>query len=250
MNGIEIKGTTALVTGANRGIGRAITEALLERGAARVYAGARERRQLGDLEKRFEGRLVPMTLDVTDREQVLSSVARATDVRILFNNAGVAAGQDLTADSILDEARREMEVNYFAPLQLTQRLIPTLSANGGAVVNIVSVGGLTNFPFYPTYSASKAAAHSLTQGSRALLMGKGISVFGVYPGPVDTDMSRDLPFDKTSPADVAATILDGVESGREDIFPDPYSVEFGEQFNKSPKASELQVLEMAKGSAA
>ena len=182
MTAKAIEGTVALVTGANRGIGRAITEALLDRGAAKVYAGARDPQSLEELASRFEGRVVPIELDVTDRAQVEAAVEGAPDLQVLVNNAGVALAQDIGAEDIVDQARREMEVNYFAPLDLIQRLAPTLVQNGGAIVNIVSVGGLTNFPFYPTYSASKAAAHSLTQGVRALYGPKGLSVFGVYPG--------------------------------------------------------------------
>ena len=131
-----------------------------------------------------------------------------------------------------------MEVNYFAPLTLLQGFAEGLAARGGAVVNVSSIAGLTNFPPYPTYSASKAAVHSLTQGSRILLASQGVAVFGVYPGPVDTDMAKDIPMDKTSPQEVARTILEAVEAGKEDIFPDPFAVQFGEQFHSSPKASE------------
>ena len=137
-----------------------------------------------------------------------------------------------------------MEVNYFGPLTLLQGFADALSARGGAVVNVASIAGLTNFPFYPTYSASKAAIHSLTQGSRALLASRGVAVFGVYPGPVDTDMAKDIQMEKTSPRDVAGAVLDGVEAGKEDIFPDPFAANFGEQYHSSPKASEQQIAAM------
>ena len=247
MEGHEIQGTTALVTGANRGIGRALTEALLARGAARVYAGARDPQSLDDLAREHDGRLVPVRLDVTDGEQVGAAVDAAGALRLLINNAGVALGQDVTADDVVDHARQEMDVNYFAPLDLARRFAPTLARNRGAMVNVLSIAGLTNFPMIPTYSASKAAAHSLTQGLRTLLGGHGISVFGVYPGPVDTDMARGLEMDKTSPRNVAEATLDGLEAGREDILPDPFAAQFGEQFEASPKASERQIAAMAAG---
>jgi short-subunit dehydrogenase len=119
----------------------------------------------------------------------------------------------------------------------------TLVRRGGAIVNVGSAAGLSNVPLQPTYSASKAALHSLTQASRALLAGRGVAVHGVYPGPVDTDMTKDLPpqFEKTAPDAVANEILDGIEAGNEDIFPDPFSVAFGEQFHSSPKSAERQL---------
>ena len=245
MSDTKIQGNVALVTGANRGIGRAITEALLERGAEKVYAGARKPGALAELVERYGDRLVPLELDVTDAEQVRTAAETASDARILFNNAGVAVGGGLTDEGIVDVARREMEVNYFAPLRLLQLFAPGMGGNsGGAVVNVVSVGGLTNFPFYPTYSASKAAAHSLTQAARMLLGGQGIAVHGVYPGPVDTDMARAIEMDKATPAEVAHAILDGVEAGSDDIYPDAFAVGFGQQFEASPKASEEQIAAM------
>jgi short-subunit dehydrogenase len=139
-----------------------------------------------------------------------------------------------------------MEVHYFGPLQLLQRLAPTLARNGGgAVVNIGSLAGLTNIPVLPTYSASKAAQHSLTQAVRSLLGPQGTAVFGVYPGPVDTDMAREVEMRKTLPRDVAFAILDAMEAGQEDIFPDPFAVDFSRQFEASPKTAERQFAAMA-----
>ena len=196
MNGHRIEGAVALVTGANRGIGRALTEALLIRGVRKVYATARNPEALSALR---DERLVALRLDVTDAEQIHAAVEAASDVELVFNNAGVALAGDIAGAAVLDQARREMEVNYFGPLQLLQRLAPTLARNGGgAVVNIGSAAGLTNVPFYPTYSASKAALHSLTQAARILLGLQGTSVFGVYAGPVDTDMVRELTLPKTA----------------------------------------------------
>lgn len=248
---INIAGTVALVTGANRGIGRALTEALLERGAGKVYATARDPQTLSGLVHQHGDRVVPLRLDVTEPEQIDAMIAAANDVELLFNNAGVALVADLSEDSAEEQARQEMEVNYFGPLRLIRRAAPTLAANGGgAVVNIASVVGLTNFPFFPTYSASKAAIHSLTQALRLLLAEQGTDVFGVYPGPVDTDMARDLEMDKTSPEEVARAVLDGLEAGQTDIFPDDFARDFGQRFHSSPKASERQVAEMLAEAAA
>jgi len=188
---------------------------------------------------------------VTDADQIRAAGEAAADVELVFNNAGVALARGITDLTAIGQARREMEVNYFGPLQLLQRLTPTLARNGGgAVINIGSAAGLTNIPFLPTYSATKAALHSLTQAARILLGAQGTSVFGVYPGPVDTDMSRELLLPKSSPRDVAFAILDGIEAGQEYIFPDPFAVDFGRQFESSPKASERQIAAMVAGSAA
>jgi NAD(P)-dependent dehydrogenase (short-subunit alcohol dehydrogenase family) len=243
MKAQRIEGAVALVTGANRGIGRALTEALLARGVRRVYATARDPEALRDLR---DERLVPLRLDVTDADQIRAVGDAAPDVEIVFNNAGVALATGIADSTVVGQARREMEVNYFGPLQLLQRLAQTLAGNGGgAVVNIGSAAGLTNVPFLPTYSASKAALHSLTQAARMLLGTQGTSVFGVYAGPVDTDMVRELALPKTSPRDVAFAILAGIEAGQEDIFPDPFAVDFGRQFESSPKASEQQMAATA-----
>jgi NAD(P)-dependent dehydrogenase (short-subunit alcohol dehydrogenase family) len=220
----------------------------------KVYATARNPEALRLRAVRDE-RIVLVRLDVTDADQIRAAGEAAPHVEFVFNNAGVALATGIADATVLDQARREMEVNYFGPLQLLQRLAPALTRNGGgAFINIGSAAGLTNVPMFPTYSASKAALHSLTQAARILLAEQGTSVFGVYAGPVDTDMTRDLALPKTSPRDVAFAILDGIEAGQEDIFPDPFAVDFGRQFESSPKAAERQmaamIAAMAAGSAA
>jgi NAD(P)-dependent dehydrogenase (short-subunit alcohol dehydrogenase family) len=237
MKAHRIEGTVALVTGASRGIGRALTEALLSRGAKKVYAAARD---LDTLRELRDERIVPLQLDVTNPDQVRAAATAAPDVELLFSNAGVQLAIGLEGDGVVDQARREMEVNYFGPLQLLVHLAPAVGRHDGAVINVGSTAGLTAVPAIATYSASKAALHSLTQAARALLASQGTSVFGVYPGPVDTDMTRGVALPKTPARDVASAILDGVEAGREDIFPDAFSAGFGQQFESSPKASERQ----------
>lgn len=241
----RIEGNVALVTGSNRGIGRAIAETLIERGAAKVYATARNADDLKDLAEKYGDRLQPIALDITDDKQLQKVAADTGDVQLLFNNAGVAIGGEVSATSTIDVARKELEVNYIGLLATSQAFTPALKGNGGgAIVNVVSVGGLTNFPFYPTYSASKAAAHSLTQAQRMLLAAEGIKVHGVYPGPVDTDMAKGIEMEKASPTDVATAILDAVEAGEEDIFPDTWARDFATQWSAAPKESERQIAAM------
>ncbi|MDX2194519.1 MAG: SDR family oxidoreductase [Gemmatimonadales bacterium] len=245
MHGKAIQGSVALVTGANRGIGRAIVEALLARGATKVYAGARRPSDLGTLAN--DARVVPLTLDVTNDGQVAEAAAQAPDVTLLVNNAGVVArplGAPLT--DAVEGARQEMDVNYLGTLRMTAAFAPALArSGGGTIVNIASIAGVTGFSPFATYSASKAAQRSLTQVSRVMLGGQGTQVIGVYPGPVDTDMAKALPWDKATPASVATRILDAVEAGQLEVYPDPMAEGMGAAFEASPSALERQVAAMA-----
>jgi NAD(P)-dependent dehydrogenase (short-subunit alcohol dehydrogenase family) len=238
---LDIAGATAFVTGANRGIGRALVEALLARGARKVYAAARRPQELGGLAD--DPRVVPVALDITRPAAIRAAVAAAPDVTLLINNAGVVAqwGAEFTDARWLTAAREEFEVNALGTFAVTQAFAPVLAANGGGVVaNVSSVVALVNFPQATSYSLSKAAVHSLTQATRALLRPQGTYVAGVYPGPVDTDMARDLTIDKTAPAQAAAAILDGLEAGAEEIFPDPVAAELGSTYLRGPKDLERQ----------
>lgn len=238
-----IKGRTALVTGANRGIGEAIVNALMAAGAKKVYAAARNAKDLEPLMARHGARVVALRLDVTDAAQVAAAAAAAPDVELLVNNAGFAGhtGGAFTDPEWITSGRREMEVNFFGTFAVTQAFAPGLAKNGGgAVINIASVASLVNFALLASYSASKAAAHSLTQATRAMLRDQGTRVFGVYPGPIDTRMAKDIPMDKTSPADAARAIVAGIEAGLEEIFPDPMSQGMGAAYIANPKELERQ----------
>ena len=240
---IRIAGAIALVTGANRGIGRALVDALLARGAAKVYAGVRRLDSLDDLVAASRGRVVALPLDVTKPDQVQAAAAVANDVQILINNAGVVAKLDgeLTDPAWIAAAREETEVNVLGLLSVTQAFAPALARqSGSAVVNLGSVAGLVSFPFLTSYSASKAAVHSLTQATRARLRPLGVHVAGVYPGPIDTDMARAITIEKTPAAVAAQAILDGLEAGHDEIFPDPFARQIGALFLTSPKALEDQ----------
>jgi NAD(P)-dependent dehydrogenase (short-subunit alcohol dehydrogenase family) len=244
---LAITNSIALVTGANRGIGRSIVEALLARGAAKVYAAARNPASLASLVAAHGDRVVPLTLDVTSAEQVTAAVAAAADATLIINNAGVIANPDLFAAE-LDGARQEFEVNYWGTLAMIRAFTPSLKAHGGGTfVNLSSIAGLTNFPMFPTYSDAKAAVHSLTVGARLLLGAANIKFLGVYPGPVETDMAKDLDFPKASSTDVATKILDGVESGAEEVFPDAMAEGYAGPYEAGHKTLEHGVVAMMQG---
>jgi NAD(P)-dependent dehydrogenase (short-subunit alcohol dehydrogenase family) len=230
---MTIEDRTVLVTGANRGIGQALVEEALRRGAKRVYAGTR--RPL----TRLDARVTPVTLDVTDAAQTQEAVERVESLDILINNAGLAFFDDL---SDRDALERHLAVNLFGTYGVTQAFLPLLTRSQGAIVNVLSTAAFAALPVIPAYSISKAAALSLSQSLRALLAGQGVSVHAVLTGPVDTDMSRDLDIPKASPESVARGIFDGVENGEDDIFPDPMSQSVAESWRSgAAKALERQL---------
>ncbi len=211
---MEIKDTTVLVTGANRGIGRALVEEALRRGASRVYAATRQPFTHSD------SRVTPLILDVTDASQIEAAVEKVDSLDVLINNAGIALYDDLSDRSMLEQ---HLAVNLFGPYGMTQAFLPLLSRSRGAIVNNVSMMALAPFPVTPAYAVSKAAAFNLTQSLRALLAPRGVRVHAVLTGPTDTDMTRGFPIPKASPESVARAIFDGVEAEEDDIFPDSTS---------------------------
>jgi NAD(P)-dependent dehydrogenase (short-subunit alcohol dehydrogenase family) len=229
---MTIANKTFLVTGANRGIGRALVEEALRRGAKRVYAGTRQPLAHSDR------RVTPLTLDVTKAAQIQAAVEKVESLDVLINNAGVSPFDDLGDRHVLEQ---QLAVNLFGPYDVTQAFLPLLTRSRGAIVNVLSLSSLAAVPFSPAYSISKAAAFSLSQSLRTLLAGRGISVHRVLPGPVDTDMTRDLNIPKASAESVARAILDGVEKGEDEIFPDPMSESVAEGWRSSAvKALERQ----------
>jgi len=229
---MSLKDKNVVITGANRGIGQALVAEALKRGARRVYAGTRQ-----DL-AHPDGRVTPLTLDVTDVAQIKQAVERVESLDILINNAGVALYDDLSDRAALE---RHLAVNLFGTYGVTEAFLPLLTRSRGAIVNVLSVAALAALPVIPAYSISKAAAFSLSQALRALLAGRGVSVHAVLTGPVDTDMSRGLDLPKATPASVARAIFDGVEQGEEDIFPDPMSASMAESWRSGAvKALERQ----------
>jgi NAD(P)-dependent dehydrogenase (short-subunit alcohol dehydrogenase family) len=216
---MDITSKNILITGANRGIGRALVEEALRRGAKHVYAGTRQPLSHADR------RVTPLALDVTNAEQIEDAVERIESLDILVNNAGMALYDDLRDRAALEQS---LAVNLYGPYGVTQAFLLSLTRSRGAIVNVLSLAAIAAVPFSPAYSISKAAAFSLAQSLRALLAGRGLSVHVVLPGPVDTDMSRGLDIPKASPESVARAIFDGVEKGEEEIFPDPMSESIAE----------------------
>lgn len=220
-----ITGKIVLITGARRGIGRALLDEALRRGAQQVYAGTRE------LFTHPDERVTPLLLDVTDAPQTQEAAQAVPALDILVNNAGVALYDDLNDRAVLE---RHLAVNLFGTHGVTQAFLPQLARSRGAVVNNLSVAAFAPMPIIPAYSISKAATFSLTQSQRALLADRGIRVHAVFTGPTDTDMSRGLDAPKASPESVARAIFDGVENQEEDIFPDALSQILASGWQGSP----------------
>jgi NAD(P)-dependent dehydrogenase (short-subunit alcohol dehydrogenase family) len=237
---MQIRGSIALVSGANRGIGRALVEALLDRGARRVYATARDLATLDGVVALDRARVRPLKLDVTNPGDARAAAGAAGDVNLLINNAGVATAAG-AADTSIDMIRETMETNFFGLVNVTNAFLPTLREHHGAIVNILTIVALASSPILAAYNASKAAGWSLTQSLRADLARHGITVHGVFPGAVDTDMIRSFTLPKTPAIDVARAVLDGIEAGTEDIFPDPMAQQLYAAWRQDHKAVERQL---------
>jgi NAD(P)-dependent dehydrogenase (short-subunit alcohol dehydrogenase family) len=229
---MTIADKSILVTGANRGIGRALVEEALNRGARRVYAATRQPLTHPD------GRVTTLRLDVTDAAQIQAAVDDVDSLDILINNAGLALYDDLSDPVALE---RQLAVNLFGTYRVTHAFLPLLTRSRGAIVNVGSVTAFAPLPLIPAYSISKAAAFSLSQSLRALLAGQGVKVHAVLAGPVDTEMSQALDIPKASPESVAQAIFDGVQNEEEEIFPDLMSQSMAQSWRSgAAKALERQ----------
>jgi NAD(P)-dependent dehydrogenase (short-subunit alcohol dehydrogenase family) len=239
---MNIASKTVLITGANRGIGRALVDEALKRGARRVYAAARSPFQVDDR------RGTPLVLDVTDRVQIDQAAAAVESLDVLVNNAGVADFDNL---SEADAIGRHLAVNLLGPFNVTRAFLPHLTRAKGAIVNNLSLAAIAPLPIVPAYSISKAAAANMTQSLRAYLKGRGVTVHGVFLGPIDTDMSKGFEVPKTSPAAAAQGIFDGLEKGEEDIFPDTGSQPMAEGWRAgAAKALEREFAALVQPTAA
>jgi NAD(P)-dependent dehydrogenase (short-subunit alcohol dehydrogenase family) len=212
---MEIKGSVGLVTGANRGIGRAFVRALVDHGAAKVYAGARDPATVADRD------VTPLQLDVISPADIAAAAAVAHDVTIVINNAGVFGSNTKLLEGSFDDAQREMEVNYFGTWAVSRAFAPILARNGGgALVNMLSVASWAGRPVFPGYAASKAAQWSLTQSLREGLHGQGTLVVGVHAGFVETDLASWTDAPKISAASVAEQTMQALASDSVEVLAD------------------------------
>ncbi len=211
---MDIKGSVALVTGANRGLGRHLAEQLVQRGATTVYAGARDHSSV-DLPG-----VVPVRLDITDLDQVAAAARIAGDATIVINNAGVLTHADFITGDPAD-IRRELDVHFYGALWMTRAFAPVLEANGGgAILNVLSGLSWVHLPGFGAYSAGKAAEWALTNVTRQELAPRRITVTGLHVGYMDTDMIADIDSPKANPALIAAVALDGLEQGAWEVIAD------------------------------
>jgi NAD(P)-dependent dehydrogenase (short-subunit alcohol dehydrogenase family) len=221
---MNIEGSVALVTGANRGLGAAFVDQLIKQGAAKIYAGARTPDTLLPAQERYGDKLRPIRLDVTNPQQIEAVAAQCSDVTLLISNAGITCTKEILAEPSIDAFREVMEVNYFGPMQLMRSFAPTLSQNGGGgIVQVLSMAAMMCVPLAPAYSASKAAAEMLTHAVRAETEAHGTQVAMCYPGFFESDMGADFTVPKPQASVIAARTLDGFTSGKTVIFPDTYS---------------------------
>ncbi|AUN97309.1 short-chain dehydrogenase [Bacteriovorax stolpii] len=234
---MEFRDKIVLITGANRGIGKALVEACLKKEVKKIYACARDKNALSVFQ---DERIIPLTLDISNQDQRLAAANMALDVQILINNAGVLHPGSLFGESTHD-FREDMEINYFATIEMMRAFLPVLMKNKEArMINIASIAKFTNFPFIAGYSASKAALYSISQAARIELAQHNIPVHIVNPGAIDTDMNKGSTMQMTAPHEMAMNLLIDVEAEIEDIIPDKIGKSMYEIWERSPK--ELEAL--------
>jgi NAD(P)-dependent dehydrogenase (short-subunit alcohol dehydrogenase family) len=231
-----IKGSVVLITGATGAIAQVLIAGLNARGAAKIYAAARDISSLAE-----SPNLVPIKMDVTSDDDVAKAAAIASDVTLLINNAGVNHNTGFMIAPDMAIAREEIEANYLAPLRVTRAFAPALIKNRGAVLNMLTILARVNLPFMGSYCASKAAALSLTQGLRGELVPKGVRVAAALPGAIDTRMTAMLTIPKMAPAEAVAEILDGFEAGEEEIYVGDMARGIAQGLAHDPKAVERQL---------
>ena len=226
---MKIQNSVALVTGANRGLGLAFTQALLAAGAGKVYAAARDPASVK------QAGVVPVRLDVTNPEEVAAIAAELGDVTLVINNAGIIRGSGFLGEKGVEAVRAEFETNFFGPVHVGRAFAPVLARNGGgAIVNVLSALSWVAFPSSSTYSASKAAAWAFSNGLRNELRGQGTQVLALHVGYMDTDMVREVAAPKSKPEDVARQTLEALEAGKSEILADEVSRRIKQNLSAEP----------------
>lgn len=226
---MKIKDSVALVTGANRGLGLAFTQALLAGGARKVYAAARDPASVK------QAGVEPLRLDVTNAGEVAAAARDLGDVSIVINNAGIIRGSGFLGENGVEAVRAELETNFFGPVHVSRAFAPILARNGGgAIVNVLSALSWVAFPSSSTYSASKAAAWAFSNGLRNELRGQGTQVLALHVGYMDTDMVRDVAAPKSKPEDVARQTLEALEAGQSEILADEVSRRIKQNLSAEP----------------
>jgi NAD(P)-dependent dehydrogenase (short-subunit alcohol dehydrogenase family) len=243
---MKIQNAIALVTGANRGLGRELVQQLLAAGAAKVYATARDANALADLARAHPGRVETLALDITRADQIEAARARCTDVDLLVNNAGINRSQGLLAADSLEHAQAEVATNYLGTLAMCRAFAPQLTGEG-AIVNVLSILAKITLPAMGSLCASKAAGLRMTEGVRAELAARGTLVMAVMTGPVDTDMSRDFAGPKSAPADVAKAVLEGLERGDEEVYLGDMPAWINAAMAQDPKGIEREMAKYLPG---
>ncbi len=239
---MNISGRVALVTGANRGIGHALVEALIARGAKKIYATARDISTLTHFTSSHLDMVRSVRLDITDHAAVANAAATCNDVELVINNAGISHVSGLISAISLEDSREEMEVNYFGTLAMCRSFSNILRSNGGGcIVNVLSILSHVTMPTLGSYCASKAAALRLTEGVRAELAEQNTTVISVMPGAVDTEMTKDFDVPKMTSQEVSESVMDAVEAGTEDVYPGDGASELRMKLDQNAKEVEKEL---------
>ncbi len=229
----DIANKTTLITGANRGIGKAIVESFLQHGAVKIYAGVRSLDKADELVAAHGDKIIPIVIDYEQPETITAAAQTASDVEVVVSNAGVLVGAHVMAPDVIEQFQKELNINVYGLLRMAQAFAPILKANGGgAFVQLNSIASLRSFPDFATYPASKAASYSFTQALRPYFEDQGTAVLSVHPGPIDTDMGAETGFQNAdSPSVVSEGIVAALKAGDFHLFPDRMAKDFEKAYH-------------------